>query len=196
MTYLYSFGANAGDGSQPHGNLTLVGNVLYGVTTAGGSASDGTLFSFNTSSSSYSLLRSFAGGTTDGSSPVGGMTLVDSELYGTASSGGSANDGIVYSFDPVTANYAIVHTFTDTSSDGEDPKSDLSSFGNTIYGTTNGGGANVAGTLFSITVPEPNAFAFFAMACGLAVWARPQRRQADCGHRAIESELRAMQNIS
>lgn len=174
VTYLYSFGASPGDGSQPHGNLTLIGNVLYGVTTQGGSAGDGTLFSFNTSSSTYSLLRSFTGGIADGSDPVGGMTLVDSVLYGTASSGGTAGDGIVYSFDPVTSNYAIIHTFTDTSSDGEDPKSDLTSFGNTIYGTTDGGGANSAGTLFSITVPEPNSSLSFALVCGFAVWVRPR----------------------
>jgi uncharacterized repeat protein (TIGR03803 family) len=183
VTYLYSFGAKAGDGSQPHGNLAVVNNVLYGVTTKGGSATDGTLFSFNTTSSTYSLLHSFTGGTTDGADPLGGMTLVDSMLYGTASSGGSADDGIVYSFDPATTNYSIIHNFTDTTNDGSDPESDLTAFGNTIYGTTNGGGASIAGTLFSITVPEPGSLFALGLMCGIAAWTRPTRAAGRSGRR-------------
>ena len=88
VNYLYSFGAVSKDGSQPHGNLTLDGSVLYGTTIHGGSANDGVLFSFDTDSSKYSPLHSFLGGTADGANPMGGMVLVDSLLYGTASAGG------------------------------------------------------------------------------------------------------------
>lgn len=155
LSYLYSFGAAANDGSQPHGNLALVGGKLYGITSSGGSANDGVLFSYNTASSTYSLLHDFAGGTADGADPTGGLVLVDSLLYGTASSGGGAGDGVVYSFDPVTDNLGIVHSFLGSPSDGQDPQSDLTVLGNTIYGTTYDGGANYAGTAFSIVVPEP-----------------------------------------
>ncbi len=161
LNYLYSFGSVANDGSKPHGNLLLDGSELYGITTDGGSANDGVLFSFNTTSSTNNVLHDF-GGTADGANPMGGLVLVDSLLYGTASAGGSTGDGIVYSFDPATDNLAIVHNFMGTPNDGQNPHSDLTSLGNTIYGTTYGGGTNGAGTLFSIAVPEPSTLVLLA----------------------------------
>ncbi len=88
VNYLYSFGSATNDGSQPHGSLALVGSVLYGITSKGGTASDGVLFSFNTASSTYTLLHDFVGGTADGAAPMGGLLLEDSLLYGTATEGG------------------------------------------------------------------------------------------------------------
>ena len=35
---------NGTNGSQPFGNLTLIGTNLYGMTESGGTSSDGTLF--------------------------------------------------------------------------------------------------------------------------------------------------------
>ena len=55
-TNLYSFAGGA-DGKNPDGDLSAVGNTLYGWTSAGGSAGDGTVFAITIPEpSSYSLL--------------------------------------------------------------------------------------------------------------------------------------------
>jgi uncharacterized repeat protein (TIGR03803 family) len=167
LNYLYSFGGGTTDGASPHGNLALVGNVLYGITQTGGSANDGVAFRFDTATSNYSVLHSFLGGTADGASPSGGMAAVGSLLYGTAKSGGTAGDGILYSIDPTTSAYNVVYNFTGSPNDGATPASDLTAVGNTLLGTTSDGGANIAGTLFAITVPEPSSLTLAALWCYL-----------------------------
>ena len=55
-TNLYNFAGGA-DGKNPDGDLSAVGNTLYGWTSAGGSANDGTVFAIAIPEpSTYSLL--------------------------------------------------------------------------------------------------------------------------------------------
>jgi uncharacterized repeat protein (TIGR03803 family) len=170
VNYLYSFGGGTVDGAVPHGNLALVGTVLYGIAEQAGSANQGALFSFDTATSNYSVLHNFVGGTGDGASPVGGMVQVGTLLYGTTQSGGTAGDGIIYSLDPVTHDFQIVHNFTGSTSDGAGPASDLTAIGNTLLGTTSNGGTFSAGTLFAIAVPEPSSLMLIGLgALALAV---------------------------
>jgi uncharacterized repeat protein (TIGR03803 family) len=102
---LYSFGANANDGTDPRGSLILVGDTLYGTTeNGGGSLNDGTIFSYDLSTNSESILHSFQG--TDGSNPTGDLLAVGDTLYGLASNGGSHGDGVIFSAaipEPATA---------------------------------------------------------------------------------------------
>jgi uncharacterized repeat protein (TIGR03803 family) len=92
-----------GDGARPQSGLTLLGNVLYGTTSAGGSSGNGTVFKINTDGSGFSTLYSFsatndvAGTNTDGAHPIGGLLLSGSALYGTASAGGTFGFGTVFS---------------------------------------------------------------------------------------------------
>jgi uncharacterized repeat protein (TIGR03803 family) len=110
FTNLYSF-TGGNDGSEPHAGLTLWGHTLYGTTLAGGASSNGTLFAINTDGSGFTNLYSFTGGG-DGASPQTDLILSGNILYGTASSGGSAGDGTVFSFTLPRTQLAIARAGT------------------------------------------------------------------------------------
>jgi len=96
-TVLHSFAGGTSDGSDPNGSLLLGSSAsLYGTTSTGGAYDLGTVFKLSPDGTEV-LLHSFAGGTTDGSSPKGGL-IVDSagNLYGTTSAGGVNDDGTVF----------------------------------------------------------------------------------------------------
>jgi uncharacterized repeat protein (TIGR03803 family) len=89
------------DGSGPEGNLTLVGDSLYGTTVTGGSNSRGTVFGLTPSSGGWteSFLYSFAVG--GPYLPNSGLLLrPDGNLYGTAQAGGANGDGCVFEIAP------------------------------------------------------------------------------------------------
>jgi len=102
---LHSFSADANDGRQSYGGLILMGSRLYGKTYLGGGRDMGTLFSIGTDGAGFRLLKSFTGSPADGSHPKADLTVSSdsSTLYGTTADGGSADDGIVFSFPIGTA---------------------------------------------------------------------------------------------
>jgi uncharacterized repeat protein (TIGR03803 family) len=67
------------------------------TTYGGGSSATGTVFRVNTDGSGYNNLHSFAGGASDGSLPLGALTLVGSTLYGMTELGGSSGLGVIFS---------------------------------------------------------------------------------------------------
>src|SRR5579872_1152043 len=93
---LYSFAGKAdNDGSYPqYGSLVFdrTGKIIFGVTSAGGTADFGTVFELTPASSgewTETVVHSFAGGK-DGATPYGSMSSdVNGNLYGTTQSGGS-----------------------------------------------------------------------------------------------------------
>jgi uncharacterized repeat protein (TIGR03803 family) len=99
LSVLYSFCALPGceDGAFPSSGLVRdsPGN-LYGVTSDGGSADEGTVFKL-TPSGVETVLHSFLGSSTDGSSP-GGNLKQDSagNLYGTTAFGDPGNGGVLF----------------------------------------------------------------------------------------------------
>ncbi|MGH9205214.1 MAG: choice-of-anchor tandem repeat GloVer-containing protein [Acidimicrobiales bacterium] len=122
------------------------------------------------SNAAESVLYSFAGGN-DGQQPVSGLIATpNGTLYGTTPTGGGSGGGcqdsqgcgVVFSLTPpaVTGDpwtEAILHTFTGND-DGTNPRASLL-FGtnvgtsDTLYGTTQNGGASNAGTVFRVTTP-------------------------------------------
>jgi len=86
----------------------------------------------------------------DGGNPYGGVILDPTgNLYGTASGGGAANNGVVFKID--TSNHeTALYTFTG-GADGGGPLGSLirDSAGN-LYGTTSGGGTSNAGVVFKV----------------------------------------------
>jgi uncharacterized repeat protein (TIGR03803 family) len=158
LTTLADF--NYSNGYMP-GSATLIqatdGN-LYGTTTGGGAYGAGTVFEV-TSNGEVTTLYSFCAqsGCPDGKNPNAGLIQAsDGDFYGTASQGGSSNDGTVFRITP-EGTLTTLHSFVGT--DGANPNAALIEVSNgTFYGTTSNGGANNAcptgpgcGTVFEIT---------------------------------------------
>ena len=147
---LHSFTGGTSDGRYPRGSLTLLGSKLYGMTKDGGSSDRGTLFSMNTDGTGFSLLHSFAGGTSDGAYPFGSLTFSGSKLFGLTAGGGSGGNGTLFSVNTDGTGFDMLHRFTDAPSDGARPYGSLTLSGSKLYGMTEAGGGNYDGTIFSI----------------------------------------------
>ena len=129
---IHPFAGAPGDGAGAYAPIAIGGNgVLYGTTSYGGALNRGVIFSLTPPTPGNSawveaLLYSFAGGT-DGAYPsyAGWAIGPGGVLYGTTTSGGSNNQGTVYSLTPPTAaggawTEAVLYSFTG-GSDGESP---------------------------------------------------------------------------
>jgi uncharacterized repeat protein (TIGR03803 family) len=95
FTILHNFGTGTNDGQNPYGSLMLSGTTLYGTTRAGGNKSNGTVFQFDTSGSSYSRLHDFQNAP-DGANPIDNVILVDNALYGMTEGGGLCGNGAIF----------------------------------------------------------------------------------------------------
>jgi uncharacterized repeat protein (TIGR03803 family) len=148
LTTLYSF-AGGSDGAYPdYGPLVQSGSILYGTTTEGGSSGLGTIFQYNLSNSTESVLHSFPGGPGDAYAPAVGLTAYGTALYGVTYFGGSQGAGALFQFNTSPASEAVLHSFG-SGSDGNNPNAQLIRYGDTLFGTTVAGGSGGAGTLFT-----------------------------------------------
>jgi len=136
------------DGASPYGSLIQASNGnLYGMTSGGGENDAGVIFSYDPVTTSYTKLKDFDG--INGTYPNGDLLQAsDGKLYGMTVYGGSSNNGVIFSYDPVSATCTKLKDF--------DGLNGASPFGNVIqasdrklYGMTNRGGENDAGVIFS-----------------------------------------------
>ncbi|MBV8068141.1 MAG: hypothetical protein JO113_09185 [Candidatus Eremiobacteraeota bacterium] len=98
---------------------------------------------------SYQVLYGFGG--PDGAYPEARLFDVKGTLYGTTAEGGAHDRGTVFSV-TTTGTETVLHSFhANMGKDGRFPYAGLVGVNGTLYGTTVGGGANGAGTVFSIT---------------------------------------------
>ena len=154
FTILHSFAGGSTDAASPGGGLIQDSSgYLYGTSSAGGSANDGTVFRITTSGV-VTILHSFTAGK-DGYIPTSGVILAsDGNLYGVTEEGGSSNDGTVFTLSKTGTGYLIIHTFTGdgVTNDGAEPCGrPLQATNGRIYGTTLAGGLNDNGALYSVT---------------------------------------------
>ena len=166
ITDVYDF-QNAPDGAYPQAGLVAdSAGALYGTTYYGGSGSCphgghlfyrcGTVFRFVPSGSggTETILWTFSGGA-HGADPNGAV-IVDKRgnLFGTTPFGGGMGCGTngfppgcgtVYELSPQGSTYRekIVHAFA--GSDGSYPYAGLTAKGDSLYGTTEFGGADASG---------------------------------------------------
>ncbi len=148
---LHSFAGGPSDGRYPYrASLILKGSTLYGMTFYGGTSDAGTIFKINKNGTGFALLHSFAGGVSDGESPVGSLIIKGSTFYGTTSAGGTAGLGTIFKILTNGMGFALLHSFTGGASDGRAPYGSLIIKGSTFYGTTSAGGTDNDGTIFKI----------------------------------------------
>ena len=113
---LVSF-STATTGTGTTGTLMQAANgKLYGTTVTGGLNSNGTLFSYDIITNTYTKRFDFLSATT-GRSPRGRLVQHPSGLiYGMTQTGGASTSGTLYSFDDNLSSFNVVHTFNSASS--------------------------------------------------------------------------------
>ena len=149
-TVLHNF--RGPDGAHPSASLIRdAKGHLYGTTEFGGRLQDCTGSADNTtagcgvvfklSGNKETVLHRFCsvGNCTDGAEPWRGLVMdASGALYGTTSSGGSVNGGVVFKL--VSGKETVLHSFTG-SPDGAFPEAGLIIDANgNLYGTAIGGG--------------------------------------------------------
>lgn len=144
------------DGANPVGNLIADANGnLYGTTSQGGASSAGTVFELSppsTLSGSWTerVLYSFSGGAAGGHPFAGLIQDSAGNFYGTTNGGGVFNYGTVFKLDAL-GNETVLYSFRGTP-DGASPYAGvIRGAADDLYGTTYGGGAFNAGTVFRVS---------------------------------------------
>jgi len=154
---LHSFGSFLHDGAVPTANLTLIGSTLLGVASTGGDFGAGAVFRVSTDGSGYQVLHSFGGSAQAGTSPTGSLILLGEKLYGTTATGGANGKGEVFSMNPDGSSFQVAYNFAGGNADGSFPNGALATFGNSLYGVTSEGGIANLGSIYVLSVPEPDA---------------------------------------
>jgi uncharacterized repeat protein (TIGR03803 family) len=174
-TILYNFSGGS-DGRTPTSLVRDGNGALYGTTSQGGAADDGTVFQLTPPGPkggawTETVLYRFAGGS-DGKYPNFLAIGPDGALYGTTSGGGMSSPAQCTIYGPqggcgtvfqLTPPAVAGGTWTKTTiykfsggTDGLFPES-LAFWNGTLYGTTNGesntAGADTNGTVFQLTPP-------------------------------------------
>jgi uncharacterized repeat protein (TIGR03803 family) len=149
FTNLYDF-TGGSDGRSPEAGLILSGDTLYGTTFWGGTNNCGTVFAVHTDGTGFTNLYRFTNGN-DGANPDAGLVLLGNTLYGTTEYGGTNGYGTVFAINTDGAVFTNLHEFVyGVDEAGAYPEANLVSCGNTLYGTTSGGGNSDYGVVFAI----------------------------------------------
>ncbi|MBP9689891.1 MAG: hypothetical protein KBE91_09790, partial [Bacteroidia bacterium] len=146
-------------GGYPNGTLMQALNgKLYGLTYQGGVNNCGTLFEYDRISNSLTTKVAF-NTVTKGANPYGQLVqAVNGKLYGTTTSGGGHNYGVIFEYNISTNTFTKKLDF-DGSLSGGNPRSGLLQATNgKLYGLAATYGANNSGVLFEYD-PITNSFA-------------------------------------
>ncbi|MFC2149647.1 choice-of-anchor tandem repeat GloVer-containing protein [Candidatus Auribacterota bacterium] len=147
---LHSFALDNSEGNDLQGGLVLSGDTLFGMSRLGGANSRGTIYSVDTSGNNFSVLRSFVGNPTGSENPWGGMIVSGTTLIGMTYSGGSVDDGTVFSIGTDGNGYALLHSLNDASGEGINPYGELLLDGDRFYGMASDENLGGPGKVFSI----------------------------------------------
>ncbi len=146
LTTLATFNGN--NGAYPWAGLIAdaAGN-LYGATSEGGTADDGTVFEVAAGTHALSTLATFNGN--NGEYPDGLIADAAGNLYGTTLEGGTAGDGTVFELAAGTHVLTTLATFKGNNGAGPDAGLIADTAGN-LYGTTEAGATDDGGTVFEV----------------------------------------------
>jgi len=150
LTVLHSFAGGTKDGCYAHGTPAMdkQGN-LYGTTSRCGSGSEGTVWKVSPKGKE-TVLHNFAGGSSDGANPIGGVILdAQGNFYGNTDSGGPSDDGTIFELNN-KGTLTLLHSFA--GSDGATPYGGVirDAKGN-LYGTTLEDGTDGNGVVWKLT---------------------------------------------
>ncbi len=156
FTAIHSFAGGTTDAQNPQGALIQSSDgILWGTSYTGGPTGSGTVFKMTTAGK-VTVVYQFAacGLGTTGCNPAAGLVQgTDGNYYGTALSGGTNNQGVVFKVTP-GGTYTVLHNFNETVDNGAYPELPLTlgTDGN-LYGVATGcfGGGCSDADIFKIT---------------------------------------------
>jgi uncharacterized repeat protein (TIGR03803 family) len=97
-----------------------------------------------TQAGTFKTLHQFTNYPTDGAYPMGDLTVLNDQLYGTTSEGGLGY-GVIFEIDPTTGAETVVHALN---GQGTAPYAGLLAWHGKLYGTAVAGGAYGEGSVF------------------------------------------------
>ncbi|MEH2296378.1 choice-of-anchor tandem repeat GloVer-containing protein [Nostoc sp.] len=144
LTNLWNF--NGTNGANPTGRLISGSDRnLWGITSAGGVNSKGTVFKIPLTGGVPTVVVNFNG--TNGATPLARLQLAsDGNYYGTASAGGATNKGVAFKLTPA----GLITSYSFSGANGQSPQAGLIESSGFIYGTTSVGGASNKGAIFKV----------------------------------------------
>lgn len=136
------------NGSSPDGGLIEAKDgKLYGMTSKGGIYNWGVIFQYDPATRALKKLYDFDD--TNGSGPLGNLIQAsDGKFYGLTNTGGAADYGVLFQYDPSSNTYIKKVDF-DGLANGGNPLGNLIQASNgKLYGLTSSGGKENSGVLF------------------------------------------------
>jgi uncharacterized repeat protein (TIGR03803 family) len=146
ITVLHTFAATQG---TPETLIQASDNALYGTRFADGGPQRGTVYKI-TLSGVFTLLHEFAGGPSDAANPASSLVQSASGDFFGVGGGGLTDVGSLYTMTSAGA-VTVVASFERGSSDGARPNVIASGTNGTFVGSTNTGGLNDRGTVFTVS---------------------------------------------
>ncbi len=137
-------GPSPTNGSSPSGPLAAVGSVIYGTTQLGGFQNRGVLYSFDTTTKTFTLLHQFREHHADTAT---GAVTDGSYVVGTVEVGGEGTSSGVYYYNIATGT-TKVKNFEDAFGKAMTFSPPVK-WGLAFVGTTTTGGVNNGGTIYS-----------------------------------------------
>ncbi len=162
-TTLHDFRRTGNDGHYPLSSLLIdAGGAVYGFTASGGSAKQGTFYTFSPPAVAggawgYSILHNFTGGASDAVKPRGPMVMTAAgDVYGSSFGGGTAGLGTVFKLSPGASAWSstVLRSFSGGLADAQEGSGGLYAVSDhLLFGTTRYGGALNTGVLYNVTLP-------------------------------------------
>ena len=119
--FKHTISFNDTDGAYAYSNvIQATDGLIYGMTEGGGVTSGGILFSYKPGDNKDSVCSRLLSAT--GANPFG--TIIQAPgglLYGTTAYGGPKDDGVIFSYDPITHVYNTLFNLDDTKGTGYYP---------------------------------------------------------------------------
>jgi uncharacterized repeat protein (TIGR03803 family) len=152
LAFTVIYNLDPATGTFPEGALIEgTDGALYGTANEGGIGT-GTAFRATTDGNTFSVLHDFVPGNGgDASAPEASVSIYGNAVYGTASDGGANNAGAVFALKVDGTGYALLHSFTNGTGDGNGPETlVIKGADGALYGANYSGGASNLGTVFRL----------------------------------------------
>jgi uncharacterized repeat protein (TIGR03803 family) len=154
FSVLHTFNCGS-DGGYPSGTIEEYKTSLYGTAEGYGDSGNGTVWQYDISNATFTVLHRFSG--LDGSVPIGGVgcqlgkkTVCAGNIFGTTEFGGTSNLGTVWEITS-SGTFSTLHNFRGPDGAWPYDRPFVDKSGN-IFGTTFGGGTSgFYGTVWKLT---------------------------------------------